>query len=199
MEDLQPLAAYESASALSFWRTTVVLAVLWGVPMTMFMLRTHQGSLGFVVSIGVIGALIFGSLLTMLARFARRQLTRQVYYCVWPIVPAAPSGDYHARLMCSMMRGRLAVGGHLYVGQDAWAFVPHVRNGPLYRKAVRWERPHRLSLSTQRPRWGWLARLFGAAPSDQLVVADGQSHACFVVPNAADVALKLRGYIGQHA
>jgi hypothetical protein len=198
MEELQPLAAYESASVLSFWRTTLVLAVLWGVPMTLFMLRTHQGSVGFVVSIGVIGAILFGSTLTVLARFARRQLTRQVYHCVWPIVPAAPSGEYQARLMCSLIRGQLAVGGHLYVGRDAWTFVPHVRNGPLYRKPVRGEHPARLSLAAQPPRWGWLARLFGAAPGDQLVLADGQSQSTFVVPNAADVASSLERYIGGH-
>ncbi len=194
MRDLQPLSAYEKAARLSFGRSTLVLGLLWGLPMTMFMLRTHQGSLGFVLGIGAIGALTFGSLITMLARFARRQLMQQVYYCVWPIVPAAPPGEYEARLMCSMIRGRLAVGGHLYIGHDAWAFVPHVRNGPIYRKPVRWEQPGRLSLSTRRAPWGWIAWLFGTATDDQVVVADGASRAVFVVPNAGDVASELEGY-----
>jgi hypothetical protein len=131
MRDLLPLSAYENASTPSFGRSTVVLGLLWAIPMSTFMLQTHQGSLGFVLIIGAIGALIFGSLITMLARFARRQLTQAVYYCVWPIVPAPPPGQFEARLMCSLIRGRLPVGGHLYIGPEAWAFVPHARNGPL--------------------------------------------------------------------
>jgi hypothetical protein len=193
MRDLQPLSAYENASKRSFGRSTLVLGLLWGIPMAMFMLRTHQGSLGFVLGVAAIGALVFGSLVTMLARFARRQLIQLVYHCVWPIVPAAPPGQYEARVMCSLIRGRLAVGGHLYIGDEAWTFVPHARNGPIYRKPVRWERPGRFSLFTQRPRWGWLPWLFGVAPNDQVVLADGESRAVFVVPNAGDVVSALEG------
>jgi len=191
MRDLLPLSAYENASTPSFGRSTLVLGVLWGIPMTTFMLRTHQGSLGFVLVIAAIGALTFGALITMLARFARRQLTQQVYYCVWPIVPAAPPGQYEARLMCSLIRGRLPVGGHLYIGPEAWAFVPHARNGPLLRKAVRWEQPGRLSVFTQRPGWGWLAWLFGAPNNDQVVLADGDARAVLVVPDASDVVAAI--------
>jgi hypothetical protein len=189
--DLQPLSAYENASGPSIVRSTLVLGLLWGVPMTLFMLRTNQGSVGFVVAIGAIGALIFGSLVTMLARFATRQLTQQVYHCVWPIVPAAPPGEYDTRLMCRMLRGRFPVGGHLYIGAGAWVFVPHVRNGPFYRKPVRWERPAQLSFSTQRPRWSWLGWLFGVSQADRLVFADGDNRAVFVVPNAARIATAL--------
>ncbi|HSY81860.1 MAG TPA: hypothetical protein VK807_08865 [Gemmatimonadaceae bacterium] len=195
MRDLLPFSAYESASTVSFGRSTLVLGLLWGIPMTTFMLRTHQGSLGFVLVIGAIGALIFGSLITMLARFARRQLTQAVYYCVWPIVPAAPPGEYEARLMCSLIRGRLPVGGHLYVGPRAWTFVPHARNGPVMRKTVRWEQPSRLSVSAQRPSWGWLAWLFGVPTDDQVVLADGEAQAVLVVPNAADVVPELTAAI----
>jgi hypothetical protein len=187
MRDLLPLSAYEKASTVSFGRSTVVLGLLWGIPMTTFMLRTDQGSPGFILAIGAIGALFFGSLVTMLAGFARRQLTQQVYYCVWPIVPAAPPGQYEARLMCSLVRGRLAVGGHLYIGPEAWAFVPHARNGPVMRKTVRWEQPSRLSVSAQRPAWGWIAWLFGMPMNDQVVLADGEGRAVLVVPNASDV------------
>lgn len=195
MRDLLPFSAYESASTVSFGRSTLVLGLLWGIPMTTFMLRTHQGSLGFVLVIAAIGALIFGSLITMLARFARRQLTQAVYYCVWPIVPAAPPGEYEARLMCSLIRGRLPVGGHLYVGPRAWTFVPHARNGPVMRKTVRWEQPSRLSVSAQRPSWGWLAWLFGVPTNDQVVLADGEAQAVLVVPNAADVVPELTAAI----
>jgi len=187
MRDLLPFSAYEKASTVSFGRSTVVLGLLWGIPMTTFMLRTHQGSLGSVLLGGAIGALVFGSLITMLARFARRQLTQAVYYCVWPIVPAAPPGQYEARLMCSLIRGRLPVGGHLYIGPQAWTFVPHARNGPVMRKTVRWEQPSRLSVATQRPRWGWIAWLFGVPTNDQVVLADGEAQAVLVVPNASDV------------
>ena len=191
MRDLQPLSAYEKASGPSVVRSTLVLGLIWFIPMTMFMLRTHQGSVGFVVTIGAIGALVFGSLVTMLARFATRQLTQLVYHGIWPIVPAAPPGQYDARLMCRLRRGRSAVGGHLYVGADGWVFVPHTRNGPFYRKPVRWERPAGLTFSTQRPRWGGIAWLFGLPRSDQLVVTDGEVKAVFVVPNAAEVAAAL--------
>ncbi len=191
MRDLQPLSAYEDASGPSLLRSTLVLAVLWGIPMTMFMLRTEQGTFGFVLLIAAAGGLLFGSLVTMLARFATRQLTQLVYHGVWPIVPAAPPGEYDARLMCRLSRGRLAVGGHLYIGGDAWVFVPHTRNGPLYRKPVRWDRPAGLSFTTQRPRWAWLGWLFGLRRDDQLVLTDGATRAFFIVPNAADVAATL--------
>ncbi|HTD59595.1 MAG TPA: hypothetical protein VK679_03030 [Gemmatimonadaceae bacterium] len=187
MRDLLPLSAYEKASTVSFGRSTVVLALLWGIPMTTFMLRTHQGSPGVILVSGAIGALFFGSLLTMLMGFARRQLTQQVYYCVWPIVPAPPPGQYEARLMCSLIRGRLPVGGHLYIGPETWAFVPHARNGPLMRKTVRWEQPSRLSISAQRPRWGWIAWSFGVPINDQVVLADGEARAVLIVPNASDI------------
>ena len=184
MRDLQPLSAYEASSGPNLVRSTLVLAVLWGIPMTMFMLRTQQGSTGFVLAVAAVGGLLFGGLVTMLARFATRQLTQAVYHCVWPIVPAAPPGEYDTRLMCRLARGRITIGGHLYVGAAGWVFVPHTRNGPFYRKPVRWDRPGSLSLSTQRSRWG------GA---DQLVLADGANRAVFVVPNAADVAATLKG------
>jgi hypothetical protein len=184
MRDLLPLSAYENASRLSFGRSMLVLGLVWGIPMTMFMLRTHQGSLGFVLVVGAAGALIFGALITMLARFARRQLTQHVYYCVWPIVPAAPAGQYEVRLMCSLIRRPLPVGGHLYIGSDNWTFVPHTRNGPLYRKPVRWDRPRKLSILNQRPRWG----------DDQVVLVAGESRWVIVVPNAAEVAAALEGY-----
>ena len=191
MRDLQPLSAYENASKPSFGRSTLVLGLLWGIPMTMFMLRTHQGSLGFVLAIGAVGALIFGALITMLAGFAKRQLTQHVYHCVWPIVPAAPPGPYEARLMCSLVRRPLAVGGHLYIGHEGWTFVPHTRNGPLYRKPVRWDEPYQLSISTQHPKWGWLSWLFGVPTQDQVVLAIGESRWVIAVPNAADVASAL--------
>jgi hypothetical protein len=191
MQDLQPLSAYEQSSGPNLVRSTLVLAVLWGIPMTMFMLRTNQGSVGFVVMVAAIGGLLFGGLVTMLARFATRQLTQLVYHCVWPIVPAAPSGEYEARLMCRLKRGRMAVGGHLYVGAEGWVFVPHTRNGPFYRKPVRWEQPAAFSLSTQRARWGALTWLFGLPRGDQLVLANGANRAVFVVPNAAEVAAAL--------
>lgn len=191
MRDVQPLSAYENSSGPNLVRSTLVLAVLWGIPMTMFMLRTNQGTPGFVIMVAAIGGLLFGGLVTMLARFATRQLTQLVYHCVWPIVPAAPPGEYDSRLMCRLKRGRMAVGGHLYVGNEGWVFVPHTRNGPFYRKPVRWERPTGFSLSTQRPRWGWFTWLFGLPAGDQLVLADGANRAVFVVPNAADVAATL--------
>lgn len=191
MRDLQPLSAYENASGPSLVRSTLVLGLLWGIPMTMFMLRTNQGSVGFVVAIGAIGGLLFGSLVTILARFATRQLTQQVYHGVWPIVPAAPQGQYDARLMCRLRRGRLAVGGHLYVGAERWVFVPHARNGPLYRKPVRWERPLGFSFTTQPPQWSALAWLFGLPREDQLVLDEGENRAVFMVPNAAQVAAVL--------
>src|SRR5581483_155419 len=195
MRDLQPLAAYEQSAGPSFLRATVVLALLWAIPMTMFMMRTNQGSPGFVITVAAVGGLLFGGLVTMLARFATRQLTQVVYHCVWPIVPAAPPGEYDARLMCRLKRGRMAVGGHLYVGNEGWVFVPHTRNGPLYRKPVRWERPAGFSLSTQRPRWGWLSWLFGLGRDDQLVLADGANRAVFTVPNAADVVAALNARV----
>ena len=191
MRDLLPLSAYEGASGPSVVRSTVVLALLWGIPMTMFMLRTHQGSVGFVVGVGAVGGLVFGSLVTMLARFATRQLTQVVYHCVWPVVPAAPPGAYDTRLMCRLERGRLTVGGHLYVGDASWVFVPHTRNGPLYRKPVRWERPGGLALSVQRPRWSALTWLFGLSRADQVVAADGEGRSVFVVPDAGQVVAAL--------
>jgi hypothetical protein len=193
MRDILPLSSYEGASGPSMLRSTLVLGLLWGIPMTMFMLRTNQGSLGFVVAIGAIGGFLFGSLVTMLARFATRQLTQHVYHCVWPIVPAAPPGQYDARLMCRMQRGRLSVGGHLYIGAGGWVFVPHTRNGPFYRQPFRWDRPTALSLSTQRPGSSWLAWLFGLPRHDQIVLSDGARRAVFVVPNAADVIAALNG------
>jgi hypothetical protein len=195
MRDLLPFSAYENASTVSFGRSTVVMGLFWGIPMTAFMLQTHQGSPGVVLFSGAIGALVFGSLITMLGRFARRQLTQAVYHCVWPIVPATPPGQYEARLMCSLIRGRLPVGGHLYIGPRAWTFVPHARNGPVLRKTVRWEQPSRLSVSAQRPTWRWVPWLFGMPNNDQVVLADGESRAVFVVPNAADVVPELTAAI----
>lgn len=186
MRELQPLSAYENASGPSFVRSTAVLGLLWGIPMTMFMLRTKRGSPAFVIAVAAIGGLLFGGLLTILARFARRQLTQLVYHGVWPIVPAAPPGEYETRLMCRLKRGWLTLGGHLYVGDQAWVFVPHTRNGPFYRKPVRWDRPATLSLSTQRARWG---------RDDRLVLTDGERRAIFVVPNAADVAATLNASV----
>jgi hypothetical protein len=77
--------------------------------------------------------------------------------------------------------------------------VPHTRNGPLYRKPIRWDQPSHFSFSTQRPGWGAISWLFGLPRADELVLADGENRTVFVVPNAAEVASALNESVSNLA
>jgi hypothetical protein len=197
MRDLLPLSAYESSVAWNPQRVGIVAGVLFGIPMAMLIWRDDPKSgLGAAVATAAVAAVLFGAFWPPAFRTLMGRLMRPIYEGDSRIVPSPPSGRYLARLMCSLMRGRIAVGGHLYVGPENWVFVPHTRNLRIHREPVRWEQPDRLSISTQPARLGWPGRLLGAEPTDRLVLANGESRDQFVVPDTEHTAAELKRY--QH-
>lgn len=95
-------------------------------------------------------------------------------------------------MACSLIRGRVAVGGHLYVGRDEWVFMPHKRNLSGHLNPIRWERPEGLSLSTEPVRSRWLRVVLGGNLPDRLVVSLGGLRDELVVPDAQLALTELR-------
>ena len=138
MRDLLPLSRYEASVKGVAWRSSLVMAALWGIPMTTFLVIS-QGDLGLVASLstGVLAALLFGFGWTLWMRRGMLRLIRRIYNGDPKIVPPAPAGPFDARLSCNLMLSKnFGVGGHLYLGEDRAVFMPHNRNLPKHRHPV---------------------------------------------------------------
>jgi hypothetical protein len=110
------------------------MSVLWGLPMTGYLVYARGSmSLGWAVGSGVLGALLFGFGWAAWMRTGLLKMIRRLYAGDPALVPPPPPTGYQARLPASLMDGRIAVGGHLYVGSQTVCFVPHMKNLKAHR------------------------------------------------------------------
>src|SRR3712207_2172362 len=131
IRELLPLDAYEHAQQTSQLRTSLVMAALWGVPMTFVILLDNDDVIGLIfrLVIAAAAALAFGFLWTYMFTRGMRRLMRRIYQGDPRIVPPPPAGEYDYRFPCSyLVTPSMAVGGHLYVGPAALIFMPHRKN-----------------------------------------------------------------------
>jgi hypothetical protein len=194
VRDVLPLSAYNISRTWSTTRAGTVAGILWAIPMVFYLIRGLHGQVIKAVEIAATGAVVFGLLLAALMRVSVHTFFGRIYQGDRTLVTPPPEGAYDARLLCSVFRGRTAVGGILYLGSKDWVFTPHVRNRRVNLSWIRWERPDRIALSTEPAQLGWLAKLFGARPATRVVVFDGESRRVLVVPDVERVVADLDGY-----
>lgn len=198
IREFVPLEGYEEGLGPAKRRMALVMAALWGVPITLYSMLAADDALEAIVAlvVGVAGALAFGFLWTWTMTLGVRRLVRRVYAGDPRIVPAPPAGAYEYRFACSYLPSLLtAVGGHLYVGPAAWTFVPHRRNLKRHRAPVsipitpgtRVE-----AVEVTQPAW---ARLFTPGPAYRLQVRSGAATTMFLTPDPRALAPRLREYL----
>jgi len=153
--------------------------------------RAELGALGLLV-LGLGAAAAFGVLWVVFFTREMTRVARRIYGGDPAIVPSPPAGRFETRLMCNrLVSQKLGVGGHLYLGPDEWAFVPHRKNRqvdqtPLHLPVNRIRRVDQIEF---RPTG--LARLISAQPVPIVrILADDTSS--FVTPNPTEVATELR-------
>ncbi|WP_420126874.1 hypothetical protein [Longimicrobium sp.] len=197
MQELLPPQAYQGMGA-SRTRTALVMAVLWGVPMTLFTMLDAEDALEAVLLllVGVMGALVFGFMWAWTMAFWMGRLQKRIYQGDPRIVPAPPAGDYDYRLACSYMASpALAVGGHLYLGPAAWTFVPHRKNLKRHRAPLTIAITPGTEVQCVEVRLPALARLLVPGPAYRLQVRTAALIATFVTPEPHTVTARLREYL----
>lgn len=198
MENLLPLEPYERPFIGPAWRTVLAMAVLWGLPMTLLAVFTtyHDIGIALPLTVGVLAGLGFGFLWTRSFRRRMRTLMHRLYDADPALVPAPPTGPYQCRVSCNLVQpGRIAVGGHLYVGQGDWVFVPHRRNLPKHRSPITLPVSADIELTPRTAPPRGLARLFTIEPVGSIEVRSGPLNVRLYVPEPSTVAAQLRGYV----
>lgn len=196
IRDLLPLSAYEKTDRAAWWRTVVVMAVLWGVPMTVMGAwgSTSAAEVAMRVVIGAFTALGFGITWTFWFGRSMRKLVRRIHAADPKIVPSPPEGDYEYRLPCNYL-GRIAIGGHLYVGPRVWTFVPHRKNLKMHQAPLSIALAPSMSVEVEAIPLRGLAALLTKGPVYRVRIVSPETDAAFVVPEPNVVAEALRAYI----
>lgn len=195
MEDLVPLGVYQARPGFT-WRTAVTMSVMWGSVMlaALFWFTRPAPLVAAVMTVAlVIGSAMFGILWTRGMRREMGGMVARLHAGDPELVPAPPPGRFDARLLCTLVR-RLAIGGHLYVGSDAWVFVPHRKNLAAHQAPVALGRPDELSVSVIQIRPNALVRLMVRGPIRRVRVAGPAGEHLLVVPDPEGVAERLRRF-----
>jgi hypothetical protein len=200
MNELLPFEVYERPFVGPAWRPVLMMAALWGVPMTaLFVFMTYR-TVGVAVPLvaGALGGLAFGFLLTHSSRRRMRRLMRRLYDADPALVPAPPPGPFRCRVACSLMlSGRFAVGGHLYAGPGDWAFVPHKRNLPRHRAPTVLPVSTDLTLTPRASVPSGVVRFLTSAMIQTLELSSGGQTVRLLVPEPQLVAAKLLECAGK--
>lgn len=200
LADLLPLSAYTSGA--SSRRTTLVMAALWGTPITLLLVFSDSGlSPIAALAVGVGAALLFGTLWTRWFGRSMRQLIERLHRADPNLVPDPPAGDYRVRVLGNLMTSpAFGVGGHLYAGPEHLAFVPHAQNRAADRatRVLRAADIRRVEIIT-RPAPA-VARLLSPKPLTYVRVAGADQDWLLRVPEPVRVAAaveRMTGYIAS--
>jgi hypothetical protein len=158
-QTLLPRTAYESSD--SYWhRLRWWAGLLFGVPMTTFMVLRQRDGLFVNLILGVAGSVAFGFLTAWWARRASRTAIDRAYLGDPTVVADPPNeAEYPSRLPCGyQLSTRRMVPGVLYVGCTNLLFMPNRAARRLLRDNV--ALGALLALEFSRSPWqlGFLAR-----------------------------------------
>jgi hypothetical protein len=198
VKEFVPLEAYEEGLGPAKRRMALVMAALWGVPMTVYQVMDADGLPEIVIAlvVGVAGALAFGFLWTWTMTFGVRRLLRRVYGGDPRIVPAPPAGAYEYRFPCSFLPSlQMAIGGHLYLGPAAWKCVPHTRNLKRHRTPVCIPITPGTQVEAVEVKLSTWMRIFTPGPAYRLQVRSADADAMFLTPDPRVLAPRLREYL----
>ena len=196
IRDLLPLSAYEQTDRAAWWRTVLMMGVLWGTPMTIFAAWREPTAtpLAVTVVVGAFFGLMFGILWTSWFGRSMRKMVRRIYAADPKLVPPAPEGEYEYRLACTYL-GRIAVGGHLYVGPREWTFVPHRKNLKMHQAPITIALAPSMSVEVVEVQLRGLPALLMKGPAYRVRVVTPRDDAAFVTPEPHTVAEALREYV----
>jgi hypothetical protein len=172
------------------------MALLWGLPMTAYLVYARGSlSVGVAIAIGVGGALLFGLAWAVWMRTSLLKMVRRLHAGDPALVPSPPVGEYDTRFTASLMNGRLAIGGHAYVGKRSLCFVPHTKNLKAHQHPTefRFDAAPLVSVIERQP--NPFQRLFRPGPDRLLRVGDDQRHLTMLVVNPDDAARALRAHL----
>jgi hypothetical protein len=195
MDDVLPLATYEGPFLGSSRRLALTMSLLWGVPMSLFVVFSTYQTLGvaYPLVISILGSLGFGFLFARAFRKKILALTRRLYEADPTLVPAPPVGAYTCRVLCNLaLSPRLGVGGHLYAGPGQWVFVPHLKNLEKHRTPTVLSTESVPTLTPQTVSGSRLLRLVSTASITSLEVRNGGRVSKLYVPEPERVAATLR-------
>lgn len=195
MRDVLPLSEYEATARSLGVRTGVVTGLLWGIPMTGYLMFARGAlAVGTALAIGVAGSLMFGCIATLGMRAAATKMMRRVYANDPKLFSELPGG-YDLRLPASLMRGPIAVGGVLLLGESSAHFFPHRRNVKQHQAStqIRLDSPVEVEVVERRP--GLLGQLFRPGPVQLLKLGNGDDAMLLLVPTPETVAVSIREYV----
>ena len=198
-ENLLPLAAYQTDDSGYWRRSPVVSGLLFGVWMGIFaaVFPLDDSNLLYSrttrIAISFFSGLIFGPFFTLLTRWWTRLIQTGLYSGKsWIDVPPPANIGVNYRIVCSLIKGRIAVGGVAYLHSEGVIFAPHKRNRATNKRLLEMKPLRELRFDTAvLPVRNQIQRILIPRPQPVLVVQWPDGDARFVVPCAASLALKL--------
>lgn len=190
MHELLPFSAYDDPGDWATLRITAVMALLWGVPLALVLWFTggRAGPLGIFLLVGIATGLVFGFFWSRSFRRMMIAMSRRLHDGDPELVPPPPPGDYQFRVMGTLIRAPIGVGGHLYAGPARWVFVPHRKNRRGQQDPI--ELPPAPVEVVTVPQT-WLAKIFTARTPLLVRIADAGGAFLLKVPRPVDVASRL--------
>jgi hypothetical protein len=189
MQDLVPASSYDVDDTGYWKRMPLSMGLFMAVAGTAIQWATVGHGRGFTENavLGVMAGAIFAAIVPPIARRMHRAYTTKALAGAGPFSTAPPLGcDAEYRVVCSAIRGdaRHAVGGVLYLGRSAFAFVPFSGTPALFH----------LSRTTVRPVMPVVSPVQRAViprPPQQLELVDDKARARIILPTAAATIEKI--------
>jgi hypothetical protein len=207
MEQLAPIEAYqESIATFSGKRLGLVVGLVFGGLMlaglaatTAILVPSHdRGTLPwpFLAGLAALSGAFFGF---TFPRSLKRRLLRAseaVYSGTGAYETLPPPGAFTHRLPCSVLNGRLEVGGVLYLGQGLATFVPHSMNLPRHGQSLVIADGTACEVRTHARSNTLLAAIAGTGLPDLIEITSPLGTWQLNTPRAAEIAAELRSLLG---
>jgi len=191
--ELVPLGVYQARAPISR-RMAALMGVLWGGTMLAFiawLTRPAAGMLMYEVAIVAIAAAFFAAANRRAMVRKTREMQARLHGGDPALVPPQPAGRFDARVLSTLVRGRLGVSGQLYVGEYEWVFVPHLRNLSANRARIVLGPADEMKVDVVEQRPGVVSRLLIDGPFRRVRIAGRQGELLFITPDAPFVADEL--------
>lgn len=195
IENLVPLAAYD-VDETGYWaRLRWVSGIYFGLAIAAVSLVLPSTRYSPPVTAAIflaIGGPLFGLGFPAMVRRSVRLIAAGIYAGEsWIIDPPAMTDRVYYQVLCTCMRGRVGLGGVLYLGRKGFLFMPHKRNR---KRTVPIEMPlETLRISLGAPSIGnRIQRLLTPRPQGQIEVTWNGGSARFLMPNPAETYVRLR-------
>jgi hypothetical protein len=202
MDNLQPLSAYTDDITRVWARTGTVTGVAFGAVMAIgvgWMLPSTTGPAATIASETLAlfgGGGSFGYLCSRSMARSWQTMRENIYEGKPPFEVYAPSSGYTHRLPASLRTSdRFAIGGVVFIGPRAIAFVPHAMNLPAHRTTIVVPVGDTITVDTFPQRSTFFRRLWCGALPELLQVRSGGEQWSFLVPRPQDTSDRLRDVV----